>query len=428
MTKLLHKPLRAFVIYALIILSISIPVYVFIIDYIWINELDENNWITLQQTKEKFQSHEFTPHEIQQLNSLWGIVQPGISIEENNKSIPFQDSVYEVTRTNLLNVEDHKDRFRGLKSQVIINGDPYILTIETNVEESDDTFLAIATTTAIFFNILILGFIILNRIISTKLWKPFDLTLKQLRLFELSKESKMNLPQSDILEFQELNKTLEKMVNNNLRAYQQQKKFTENASHELQTPIALLKSKLDLLFQQKDISSEISRILNDIEAPLSRLSRINKNLILLARVENQQFQLQQENDIKALFQTALILFEDYICEKELILNIKIEERILVNANHYLLETMVNNLISNAIRHTPIGGEIIISCSSNSIQIANTGNQRLNTDFMFERFSMSSDNKISSGLGLAIIKEIVVKNNWSLEYLYRDKFHIFLVSF
>ncbi|HPQ20373.1 MAG TPA: hypothetical protein PK147_00900, partial [Saprospiraceae bacterium] len=242
MTKLLHKPLRAFVIYALIILSISIPVYVFIIDYIWINELDENNWITLQQTKEKFQSHEFTPHEIQQLNSLWGIVQPGISIEENNKSIPFQDSVYEVTRTNLLNVEDHKDRFRGLKSQVIINGDPYILTIETNVEESDDTFLAIATTTAIFFNILILGFIILNRIISTKLWKPFDLTLKQLRLFELSKESKMNLPQSDILEFQELNKTLEKMVNNNLRAYQQQKKFTENASHELQTPIALLKS------------------------------------------------------------------------------------------------------------------------------------------------------------------------------------------
>ena len=100
----------------------------------------------------------------------------------------------------------------------------------------------------------------------------------------------------------------------------------------------------------------------------------------------------------------------------------------MNANHYLLETMVNNLISNAIRHTPIGGEIIISCSSNSIQIANTGNQRLNTDFMFERFSMSSDNKISSGLGLAIIKEIVVKNNWSLEYLYRDKFHIFLVSF
>ena len=264
MTKLLNRPLKAFALYALLILLISIPVYVLVIDNIWIRELDENNWLAMQHTKKRLQAIKFTPTEIEHINHLWGELQPGISIKKADSKIYFQDSVYEAIRHNEYDEDDGEDRFRGLKSYIDINGVPYALTIETNVEESDETFIAIASVTLLFFILLIIGFILLNKRISAKAWYSFYQTLNSLKSFELSKDTSVHLPQSDVQEFQELNQSLHQLITNSVSTFQQQKSFTENASHELQTPIALLKSKLDLLIQQKNISPEISEILNRI--------------------------------------------------------------------------------------------------------------------------------------------------------------------
>ncbi len=428
MTKLLHKPLKAFAIYALLILCISIPVYVIVVDTIWTTELDENNWLTLQYTKQKLQSKQFTHDEIEQINQIWGALQPGVSISKAKTNTAFQDSTYEAIRPNAYDTDDGEDRFRGLKSYVEINGEPYVLTIETNVEESDETFTAVATVTLVFFIILIIGFMLLNRSIAAKAWKPFYLILDALRSFELSKANRINLPSSNILEFKELNKSLEQMVNNNIDAYQQQKSFTENASHELQTPIALLKSKLDLLLQQSDLSPEVANILNGIEAPLLRLSRINKNLLLLAKVENHQYSEKQNIEVNTFIQSSLNLFEDYIDEKKLQLTMLSNDEMTVNANSFLVETLIRNLLSNAIRHTQTSGQILISTQANSIQIQNTGNESLDPKHLFERFSTASKEKVSSGLGLAIIKEIANKYHWQVDYHFDEGFHIFSVRF
>lgn len=428
MKKLLNRPLRAFVLYSLIILAISIPVYVLVIDYIWTSELDENNWLTLQHTKQRLQSKQFTQAEIENINHIWGELQPGVSIVRLDGKIVLQDSIYEAIRPNVFDEDDGKDRFRGLKSFVEINGEPYILTIETNVEEWDETFAAVAVITFFFFIILIIGFILLNKRIATKTWQPFYQTLNSLKSFKLSKDSSIHLPKSDIQEFQELNQSLLQLVKNNVDAYQQQKAFTENASHELQTPIALLKSKIDLLIQQKDLSPEISEIIHSIEAPLTRLSRINKNLLVLAKVENHQYADIEKLDIKEYIESSITLFEDYFDDKQLQISNNIKEPLLVNANSFLVETLIHNLLSNAIRHNLKGGQITLTYHDYTLQIINSGKDILDKSKLFERFSTTSKDKVSSGLGLAIIQEITNKYSWYVDYHFENGNHVFSISF
>src|SRR5690606_20238110 len=137
-----------------------------------------------------------------------------------------------------------------------INGKWYHLRIETNVEETDETMLAITIVTLLFFVLLVIGFIMLNRQIAKKIWQPFRNTLEKLKSFDLTTRQAVSFDQTDIEEFEELNQSLQKLINKNILVYTQQKIFIENASHELQTPLAVLKSKMNLLLQHKNITNE----------------------------------------------------------------------------------------------------------------------------------------------------------------------------
>jgi signal transduction histidine kinase len=428
MTKLLDRPLKAFAIYSLLILIISIPAYFFVVDFIWLEELDEQNWLTLEHTKRRLQNLQLKAEEIDKLDEIWGSLQPGASITPWDSTLARKDSIYEIMRPNEFDLENGMDRFRGLQSFVSINGHPYRITIETNVEEADETLFAIALVTFFFFILLLIGLIYLNKRIALSTWKPFKKILQTLQSFDLSRDEKIELPETNIYEFEELNHVLRTLVNKNISTYQQQKAFTENASHELQTPIALLKSRLDLLLQEKEVSPQISELLGGIEAPLSRLSRINKNLLLLAKVENHQYQSQERIDIKTSVENALSLFEDYFIDKRLSIKTSLDETKHINANAFLLETLIHNLLSNAVRHTPFGGNIIITVKDDNLLIANSGAEALNSQRLFKRFSTVTKERIGSGLGLAIVKEVTNKYGWCIVYRFQDDFHSFSVSF
>lgn len=428
MTKLLNRPLKAFTFYSLVILLISIPVYVFVVDRIWVDELDENNWLTLQHTKKRLASKQYTKADVEKINQIWGALQPGVSILKSKHQQVFKDSVYEVIRPNEYDLDNGVDRFRGLKSYIKINNQSYEITIETNVEEADETLLAVAIVTFCFFGLLLVGFVLLNRKIALSSWRPFYKTLQSLKLFDITKESSLKLSDTDILEFQELNNSLEQLVQNNSLAYQQQKLFIENASHELQTPIALLKSKLDLLIQEKEVTPSMAEMLSAIEIPLARLSRINKNLLILAKVENHQYSELETLDVQEFINTSLLLLDDYIGDKNINITKNLKKGITVHANSFLLETLINNLLSNAIRHTLTNGEIRLKIENKTFCISNSGTIALNEKQLFERFSSLSKEKVSSGLGLAIIKEITNKYEWDVVYSFYDGFHEFSVRF
>lgn len=426
MTKLLDKPFKAFTIYAMVILIVSIPLYFLVVDWIWVTELDDNNMIIKERIENRFEDAHVSEEDLKTILGTWNVLQPSSSIVALQTDFVKKDSIYEVTRYN--EYESESDRFRGLESVIKINDKPYLLNIETNIEESYETMFAIGLVTIVLYGILVYGFIFLNKRISKLVWEPFDQTLSKLKTFELSSGEELHFAKTDIEEFEELNQTISKLISENVRVYNQQKAFIANASHELQTPIALLKSKLDLLLQQEGLNENQSELLSAIQIPLARLTRVNKNLLLLARIENSHFSDFSDIDFSQKVEKSEELLWDYIEQKRLTFNKKALGKCVFKCSKFLAETLVNNLLSNAIRHTPQDGEIRVEWDENGFSFKNSGKESLNKDSLFKRFSISTTETTNSGLGLAIVKEICKQNGWEISYNFSNNFHIFSVRF
>ncbi len=426
MSKLLNKPFRAFTLYALVILACSIPVYYIVVNSIWMSELDEHNLIVKDQISNRLTKVNVEPVKLEQVLKLWNVLQPGTTLTPD-VLLTKKDSLYTITRENQY-VKGEIDRFRGLLTSVKINGKAYTLRVETNVEEADETIMAISMVTLFFFLILVTGFIFLNRRIAGNVWHPFYDTLEKLRAFDLSSNTSLAFNKSSITEFEELHKVLQKLIENNMTAFRQQKVFIENASHELQTPLAVLKSKTDLLLQDKDITTDQAEILNTIQSQLAKVTRINKNLLLLARIENSQFPERKRLNLPDILQENIALLADYIGDRKVTLLTPAGTPFFISCNKFLLETLINNLLTNAIKHSVIASDILIELRENTLYFFNAGENLLNKENLFKRFSISSSETTNSGLGLAIVKEITIYHEWHVDYSFRDGMHCFSVVF
>lgn len=426
MIKLLDKPFKAFTIYALIILLVSIPIYFLVVDWIWVTEIDDNHEIIMERIENRFEQSHVSGHDLETILNTWNTLQPSSSITPITETFVSRDSIYEVTKYN--EYEAEWDRFRGLQTVIKIDRKPYLLNIETNVEEAYETIFAIGLVTVVLYGLLVFGFIRLNRKISQSVWKPFDSTLTKLKSFDLSTSKEVIFEPTDIEEFQTLNQTISKLISENVSVYNQQKAFVANASHELQTPIALLKSKLDILFQDEKLSSDQSDLVNAIQVPLARLTRVNKNLLLLARIDASNFSDISDIDFSEKVEKSEELLQDYIDEKKLSLQKNERGLCVFQCSQFLAETLVNNLLSNAIRHTSENGEVSVEWDEAGFSFKNSGKEGLNRDLLFKRFSISTTETTNSGLGLAIVKEICKQNSWEISYDFLDHFHVFSVRF
>lgn len=427
MSKLLNKTLRPQLFFAFIVFALSIPAYFLMVDWIWLKELDENNKLIAQRTENEFTEQKITNEKLAESIQFWneiqsiGKIEPAIQLLE-------KDSIYIIRRKNKYSEKEEIDRFRGLRTGIKINNKTYTLTIETNVEESEETLAYIAIVTFFLFLILLLGFWILNKRLSKKIWEPFFNTLEKLKSFDLSSQQTVSFDKTNIEEFEELNQSLQKLIDKNISVYSQQKTFIENASHELQTPLAVLKSKMDLLLQNKDITNEQAELLTTINLPLSRMTRINKNLLLLAKIENKQFAEVENIELTEVINETLELLTDYINAKQISVDKNLKYKLILSCNKSLLEILVNNLLINAIVHNYENGKINIEFSDKTLTVSNTGKTALNNEKLFERFAVSSSQNTNSGLGLAIVKEICNRYGWQINYNFKKGFHSFSVQF
>ncbi|HMI01908.1 MAG TPA: histidine kinase dimerization/phospho-acceptor domain-containing protein [Pedobacter sp.] len=301
-----------------------------------------------------------------------------------------------------------------------------ILTPEAGRE---DTFLFIGAITllTVFFFVLILGgFVLLNRKISRRLWQPFYQTLEKIKSFDLNSNTTVKFEPGNIIEFEELNASINKLLERNIATFRQQKEFTENASHELQTPLAIVQSKMDLLLQDGALTSAQSQIIEETNNALSRVSRINKNLLLLAKIENQQFLEKQQVNMSEPLQEILDLLSGLLEDRSIESNIS--PNCIVEGNRILVEVMLTNLLMNSLRHTESGIKIELSLSPVELVISNPGNYPLDGSKLFRRFSAASSQTPGSGLGLSIVKEICSRYNWDVGYSFADGRHVFSIRF
>lgn len=428
MKPLLTKTTKPFLIYVLIVLMISIPVYYFVVDTIWQNELDEHNQIIVEKTAYEFNQLKLSDEALEKSLELWNHIQPETDVEKISADQIKSDTAYTYEKHLPFISEQKKERYRCLKKVIYIQGKPYLFTIQTNIEESHETIAVIALITVFFFVIIVVGLLYLNRKLSASIWKPFRGTLDQLKTFNLNSQNKIAFPASDTSEFEELNQSLYKLIERNVSAYKTQKEFTENASHELQTPLAIIKNKLDLLLQDQDLTEKQYRLAEDMNRALTRSSRINKNLLLLAKIDNKQFDNTETISFDHLLDQSIAILEEHFEQKNISVQESISKDVKVNGNSILCEILINNFIINAIRHTSPGGAIAVSLTQSAFKISNSGTDGLNPDLLFKRFSKLSTDNSGSGLGLSIIQEICKFHHWKISYRFENNHHIFTVNF
>ncbi|PUB32802.1 signal transduction histidine kinase [Elizabethkingia sp. YR214] len=427
MKPLLSKITRPFLIYVFFVLIISVPVYYWVVDTIWKTELDEHNKIIAEKTAYELNRLKLTDEKLSESIKLWNDIQPGTNIQNIKNNDKLKDSIFTYEKQKSYTKEFNIDRFRALSTIIYVNNKPFRFTVQTNIEESQETIVVIAITTFFFFMAIVLGFLFINRKLSNSVWKPFRDTLEKLKKFNLNHQTKIEFNKTDTLEFEELNRSLSKLIEHNIMVYKTQKEFTENASHELQTPLAILKNKLDLLLQSKDLTQEQYQITEEMNKALMRSARINKNLLLLAKIENNQFDNSETILFNTLLHQSIETLQEHFDQKNITIRENVSEEVEVHGNGSLTEILINNLILNSIRHTPFGGTISIKLTNAAFEISNSGTEKLNTDLLFKRFSSLSSHKGGSGLGLAIIKEICTFHGWTVAYKFENNQHIFSIN-
>ncbi len=302
--------------------------------------------------------------------------------------------------------------------------------VVTQQAAREDKFLiigAVTLLTVIFFAILLGVLIWVNRRISRRLWKPFYNSLGKIKEFDLSKHEGISFDKPDITEFAQLNESLDKLISGNISAYVQQKEFAENASHELQTPLSIIRSKLELLLQNKSLENDQYEVIEEALTALTRVSRINKNLLLLTKIENSQFMDKEQIDLSSLIISEIALFSHFVEGKNLKLSTHITEGVIVEGNRILVEILIQNLFTNAIRHSPSNGVLTLSLEKDKLDFINAGRVPLISDQLFKRFASASTETMGTGLGLHLVKQVCSRYGWQISYRYCNHQHTFSVK-
>lgn len=307
------------------------------------------------------------------------------------------------------------------------DGSYYELKVISHELDKGTLVKKIITSLLWLYLFLFISTIVVNNLVLKKTWKPFYLLLKYLDDFRLDRRKFRKLTDTRIKEFSMLNESVQNLLETNTGIYNSQKQFIENASHELQTPLAIGINKLELLAGDEDLSPDQIRKIGEIIEALQRLSGLNKSLLLLSKIENRQFIAEEDVDLNELFTRILSDFSDYVEFQHIKIDYQQKGNWRHRMNRDLAEMLVMNLLKNAIIHNRQGGELVIHLNENAFSIENTSQEpSMLSDTLFERFNKNSKKQNSTGLGLAIVKAITDVSGLKIIYSYTDR-HIFSVS-
>ncbi|MEJ2880205.1 sensor histidine kinase [Pedobacter sp. GR22-6] len=384
----------------------------------YLNKQIDNNLVEeLMEVKDFTHSRNIAPAPEQYLDLVIEYKRTGYSDTLKR----FADTVFYNPKKKLL------ESARYLRTGITIDGSHYQVLIFTSKVEREEQIKSIFLAIISPVLLLLVALLLINRLMIRKLWQPFRLILENLKTFNLNQEKPFEVIKSPVEEFRELNQAILDISLRIRSDFREVKLFTENASHEMMTPLAVINSKLDMMLQSDRLGKEESETLVDLYKATSRLTKLNQSLLLLVKIDNNLISEQEEVDVSALLVERLSYFQELIQNRNLSV-ITTLNPVIHKTNRYLLETLVNNLLSNSIRHNYENGNIEISLTAESIIFKNTGRPlALDEHKIFDRFYKDHHSE-GTGLGLAILKQICNRQHFSFKYTYTENLHCFEIRF
>ncbi len=329
--------------------------------------------------------------------------------------------------TRYLVNEDDYEPVRVLKTAFRAHGKSYELTIASSMVEEDDLISSLLYSIIWLYVILLAIILITNNILLKRIWKPFYSMLEHLKRFNLESPQPIPAPDTRVTEFRMLHESVTTLIDHATETFNNQKQFIENASHELQTPLAISINKLELLMETESRSEADVQEVTSVIRTLERLTKLNKTLLLLSKIENRQFQDRTLVNISDIIIRAVADLSDLADFKSVTVTIHREGNLVLDVNPELAVMLISNLLKNAIVHNEAEGIVNVVITSTAIAFENSGTPHpLDASQLFDRFYKVNASNTSTGLGLSIVKSIADYYGLILKYHFNGR-HQFVVS-
>jgi signal transduction histidine kinase len=320
-------------------------------------------------------------------------------------------------------------QFRQLSFSKEVNGHNYFIQVRRSVLDHTSLLKDVFLLEAILFLAFIAVLTLVNNQVSKKIWRPFYYILDKIHNYKIDLAQNLTFPKSSVNEFNELSVAIEKMsakINNEFNIL---KEFTENASHEIQTPLAIIKNKLEILLQSPEMTKDHLDLISSASAATNRLSKLNEALIILSKIENRQFHEIEDISVNNKIEGILSSMDELIRIKSISIEKRFDEILHLKMHPYLAEILLENLVINAIKHNASPGTISITTQPYTLEIVNSGSHSSgNVEKLFQRFVKSNPKSQSLGLGLSIVKAICDTYLFTVKYSIENGYHRVTVDF
>lgn len=313
---------------------------------------------------------------------------------------------------------------------VFVNGmnQKFLLHVATPSIDKFDLVEAIFYWIVFLYAILFLTIVAVNMVVFYRSLHPLYVLLKWLDNYKVGKENQPLDNSTDIVEFRKLNEAVIRNTELHESYNEMQKQFIGNASHEMQTPVSICLSRVEIMMNDEGLSEHMLGQLSEIQSSLVHLSKLNKSLLLMSRIESGQYSEKGKVRFAPVFEKYIDNLKEVYSYMDVSVDYRVEHDFVVEMNDTLAEMLVTNLMKNAFVHNREGGEIRITLSEDRFAVSNTGTDGpLDSDKVFSRFYQGSKKEGSTGLGLAISYQICKVSGMNISYNFADGMHTFVVS-
>jgi signal transduction histidine kinase len=414
--KLFTRYFRINLLATLLIFLLASVAFYFLLWYVMIAQVDEDLKIEQREIETYVAKYQKPPESIT-------VKDQRIFYEQTT----IRKKIQEFRTIKSLNKHEPED-FREIRFTLPAGDQWLIFSVSKSLEGMQNMNRSIISISLFTIILILLVSLLINRWLIRRLWRPFYHTLTGIKKYRLGENKNPEFIKSRIDEFNLLNNTLDQFIGNAEKEYNLLREFTENASHELQTPLAVIQSKLDTLIQDEHLSEAQSQAAQTAYEAIQKMARLNQSLLLLSKIENRQFSETRVIDFKKAVEQKMADWQELWQAKNIQVKANLEPGTVI-MNPQLTDILLNNLFSNATRHSAENGIVNIRYQGNQFIISNSAaSGPLDPGKLFQRFSKGGQSTDQYGLGLSIIRQIAEVSQIGVGYHFADGQHIFTISF